>query len=240
VTLTAPVIGELKIDYTTGDRTATNGLDYVTTQGTLSFRDGGPTQQNILVPVIGDRLFEITESFAVVLSSSSDVFIFDDFGLGGIINDDPSVGTSEVVPEESIVRVGERLNISLTWVHPIQWRVLDSLDLLIINDEGEALAVRWQEPDDTFSLFNPAADRFVRTAPARSSARFETAAATLFLDQSSSQGSGPTGHSVTVNYSLVFKPKAADRVFRVEAFATDDFGNQQGFEEVGIIAVLRK
>jgi hypothetical protein len=45
---------------------------------------------------------------------------------------------------------------------------------------------------------------------------------------------------VTVNYSLVFKPKAADRVFRVEAFATDDFGNQQGFEEVGIIAVLRK
>jgi hypothetical protein len=201
---------------------------------------GGPTQQNIAVPVIGDRLFEITESFSVDLSSSFDLFIFDNFGLGGIINDDPSVGTSELAPAESTARVGERVNLSLTWAHPIQWRRLDSLDLLITDDEGEALSVRWQEPDDTFSLFNPDADRFVRTAPAGSSARFETSAATLFLDQSSSQGSGPAGHSVTVNYSLSFKPKAAGRVFRVEAFATDDEGNQQGFDPVGIIGVLKK
>jgi hypothetical protein len=184
-------------------------------------------------------LFEQFESYSVNLSSSSDVFIFDNFGLGQIVNDDPSVGTSSLTPEDSIVRVGERVNLSLTWVHPVQWRKLDSLDLLITDDEGEALAVRWQEPDDTFSLFNPAADRFVRTAQARSSARFETSAATLFLDQSSSQGSGPTGHSVTVNYSVVVQAQSGGPRFRVEAFR---YGLREsaGFEGSRTIAVLEK
>jgi len=46
--------------------------------------------------------------------------------------------------------------------------------------------------------------------------------------------------SVTLNLGLRFKPKPAGRVLRVEAFATDEFGSEQGFDEVGIIAVLRK
>jgi len=39
---------------------------------------------------------------------------------------------------------------------------------------------------------------------------------------------------------LRFKPKAAGRTFSVEAFATDDFGNEQGFDPVGTLGVLEK
>jgi hypothetical protein len=36
-----------------------------------------------------------------------------------------------------------------------------------------------------------------------------------------------------------FKPSAAGRLYRIEAAATDDAGNQQGFERVGTLAVRR-
>jgi hypothetical protein len=62
----------------------------------------------------------------------------------------------------------------------------------------------------------------------------------MYLEYSEVIGSGPTGPSVTLNLALSFKPRAAGRVFRVEAFATDDFGNQQGFDEAGAIGVLAR
>ena len=116
------------------------------------------------------------------------------------------------------------------------WRHLDSVDLLIVDGEGEILPVRWHEAENSFSLFNPAADGFVRTAEALSPARFETSAVTLDLQECT--GGGPPGQTATIEYSLTFKPHAAGRTFSVEAFATDDAGNQQGFESVGTITVL--
>ena len=105
-----------------------------------------------------------------------------------------------------------------------------------MDDEGEILPVRWHEAENSFSLFNPAADGFVRTAEALSPARFETSAVTLDLQECT--GGGPPGQTATIDFSLSFKPQAAGRTFSVEAFATDDAGNQQGFESVGTITVL--
>ena len=45
------------------------------------------------------------------------------------------------------------------------------------------------------------------------------------------------GQTVTIDFSLSFKPQAAGQTFSVEAFAIDDDGNQQGFESVGTITV---
>jgi hypothetical protein len=58
------------------------------------------------------------------------------------------------------------------------------------------------------------------------------------LHLSESTGGGPPGQTVTIQYGLSFKSEAAGRTFSVEAFATDDAGNQQGFEPVGTITVL--
>jgi hypothetical protein len=153
-------------------------------------------------------------------------------------NDSP-LGTAELAPELASVRVGERLDCSLTWTHPQRWQLLKTIDLVIADDAGSILDVRWKEPENTFSLFKPGSAKFVDTAVAGSAQRLDTPGATLYLRQSGSQGSGPTGQSVTIHYSLSFKPQAAGRTFTVEAVATDDFGNEQG-EEVGALTVLGK
>ena len=62
----------------------------------------------------------------------------------------------------------------------------------------------------------------------------------MYLAESSVVGSGPTGPSVTLNLDLSLKPEVAGRIYDVEAFATDDFGHEQGWELVGALAVLEK
>jgi hypothetical protein len=46
--------------------------------------------------------------------------------------------------------------------------------------------------------------------------------------------------SVTLRLQVRFKPSAAGHRYRVEAAATDDAGNQQGFEQVGTLEVRRE
>jgi hypothetical protein len=223
----------------TKDGTAKAGSDYVTTLGVLSFPPG-VLSQAITVPVIGDTRFEFNESFSVQLSNPSiNAVITNGIGRGTILNDDSSVSTlgiAALTPDDSVVSVGEPVSLSLDWTHPVGWRRLESIDLRLVDDEGESLAVRWHEAPNSFSLFNPAADRFGRTAGAGSPTQFETSVATLSLQQST--GGGPPGQTVTIEYNLSFKPQAAGRMFNVEVAATDDAGIQQGFEPVGTITVL--
>src|SRR5688572_28602563 len=47
-------------------------------------------------------------------------------------------------------------------------------------------------------------------------ARFETSLATMYLQQSSSMGSGPPGPSVTINYRVSFKPQGTGRTLSVD------------------------
>ena len=239
VSLTVPA-SELDLvvfEFQTADGTAKAGVDYVATSGTASLA----TATQVTVPVIGDTVGEFNETFLMQLADATpNAVIVNGTGRCTIVNDDSTtvtrVGTAALDPEESVVQVGEAVDLRLTWTHPVGWRKLDSVDLLLVDDQGEVLAVRWHETENAFSLFNPAADRFVRTDAAESSRRFETSAVTLDLEQST--GGGPPGQTVTIDFSLNFKPHAAARTFSVEAFATDDASNQQGFESVGTITVL--
>ena len=77
----------VSVQYATVQGSATRGVDYITTTGTLSFVAGeGP--KVILVPVIGDTLAEIDESFTVRLSSPVGAAIGDDTGIATIIDND--------------------------------------------------------------------------------------------------------------------------------------------------------
>jgi hypothetical protein len=244
VRVTAPV-QFASFSFSTVDATAKAGSDYVATSGTISFSAPTVGSLSLGVGINGDTSIEQSESFLMQLSkASSEIVIVNGTGRCTIVNDDflccftfvPELGTAALEPENSVVRDGEPLNLRLNWTHPVGWRQLDSVDLLLVDDEGESLVVRWHEAENSFSLFNPAADSFVRTAEAGSPARFEASAATLHLQDST--GGGPPGQTVTIEYSLSFKPQAAGRTFSVEAFATDDAGEQQGFESVGTITVL--
>ncbi len=57
-----------KLDYVFADGTASNGVDYLGTNGTLTFAPGQTVQQ-ITVPIVNDLLVEPTETFTITLTN---------------------------------------------------------------------------------------------------------------------------------------------------------------------------
>ena len=82
--------GSVDIGFATADGSARAPGDYTAVSGTLFFGSlplGGSQQQSISIPVTGDALDEPAETFAVVLSGSSE--ISDGEGVATITDDDP-------------------------------------------------------------------------------------------------------------------------------------------------------
>ncbi|MBO9998033.1 MAG: hypothetical protein J7641_03330 [Cyanobacteria bacterium SID2] len=77
----------VSIDYATADGTATAGIDYTATSGTLTF-DAGTTQQTISIPVQGDGDIEDDETLSLALSNPTKTVLSDTTVLGTILNDD--------------------------------------------------------------------------------------------------------------------------------------------------------
>jgi uncharacterized repeat protein (TIGR01451 family) len=89
------------VNYTTNPGTATEGVDYADSTGTLTFVPGD-TSETITVNVNGDVLFEADETFAVDLSVPVNAAFTDDDALGTIQNDDgaPTIVISDVTLPE--------------------------------------------------------------------------------------------------------------------------------------------
>lgn len=72
VTLTVERLNDpntaVSVDYATADGTATSGVKYTATNGTLVFA-GGETNKAIVVPILNDGLADGTKTFQVVLSN---------------------------------------------------------------------------------------------------------------------------------------------------------------------------
>ena len=120
------------VDFATGDGSATGGLDYTATSGTLSFPPGASVE-NVVVPVTNDTAREPAESFHVTLSNPINATVADAVGTVVIGANDGtrvaqpmvSVGPDLVVgegdgyvdlpvslsaPGQSVVTVGARLS----------------------------------------------------------------------------------------------------------------------------------
>lgn len=75
------------VDFATSGGTATSGVDFVPTSGTLTFLPGVLTQ-TISVSIIGDTLQETSEGYFVTLTSPVNAVIVDDAGQGTITDND--------------------------------------------------------------------------------------------------------------------------------------------------------
>jgi Calx-beta domain len=75
------------VDYATADITATGGLDYVPTSGTLTFAPG-EVAKTVSVPIIDDAVGEPLETFSLNLSSAVGATIFGAKGTGSIFDND--------------------------------------------------------------------------------------------------------------------------------------------------------
>jgi uncharacterized repeat protein (TIGR01451 family) len=91
VRLSAPCQLPVSVDFTTSNSTAEAGTDYIGATGTVVFAPG-TTNQNIIVKVIGDTVFESIESFFVFLSAPTNAGIAIGQARGRINNDDPQPG----------------------------------------------------------------------------------------------------------------------------------------------------
>ncbi|MDZ4821102.1 MAG: Calx-beta domain-containing protein [Planctomycetota bacterium] len=87
VTLSAPANGPVVVLYETANGTATAGSDYMGTFGSLTFASG-ETVKTVDVPIIGDTLFEPSETFLLRLTSATGATIATSQGTGTIVDND--------------------------------------------------------------------------------------------------------------------------------------------------------
>jgi ELWxxDGT repeat protein len=88
VSLSAPSINTLSVDYATQDGAATaSSLDYVSKTGPLTFLPGD-IFKTVLIAVNGDELAEPDESLSLRLSNAIGTSIGSAVGVGTIVNDD--------------------------------------------------------------------------------------------------------------------------------------------------------
>jgi poly(3-hydroxybutyrate) depolymerase len=101
---------EVSVDYATADGTATNGLKYVATNGTLAFA-AGETNQTIVVPILNNGFVEGNRNFKVILSNPTNAVLGTPTTNTVSITDNDAgvqfVSTSSSVAEEAgVVQIG--------------------------------------------------------------------------------------------------------------------------------------
>jgi ELWxxDGT repeat protein len=87
VSLLQPPASAVSVDYSTADGSAAAGSDYESRSGTLVF-DPGELAHTIVVPVVGDTLFEPDETFRVVLGNPVGASLGNASAEGRIKDDD--------------------------------------------------------------------------------------------------------------------------------------------------------
>jgi hypothetical protein len=93
VSLSQPRHQTVTVNYSTQGGTAVAGGDYSATSGKVTFA-AGETSKTILIPVKGDRLAELEESFIVTLQSAKNAKIGRGQGTVTILDDEPRLSIS--------------------------------------------------------------------------------------------------------------------------------------------------
>jgi hypothetical protein len=159
-----------------------------------------------------------------------------------IRNNDLTTGSFDLTPTDPTVAHHERLNYALTWTVPApqNWHDLQYLQFRIRDGDDTVLSLLFDEVSNTFSSFNEANGQFEGSFVPGSRDRLHTRHATLDLEDTSVEGSGPTGPSVTLNLSLSFEAWGHSRTFLVEVAASDDFGHRDDFAGAGTLTITRE
>lgn len=91
------------VDIATGGGSATAGTDYSAVNATLNFTAGGALMQTLNVPIVGDNIIELNETFNVSLSNATNgTTLADATGVGTITNDDiPNLTIANVTLAEN-------------------------------------------------------------------------------------------------------------------------------------------
>ncbi|HEX7154146.1 MAG TPA: Calx-beta domain-containing protein [Thermoanaerobaculia bacterium] len=89
VTMSSSALFPITVDYATGGGTATPGVDYLASSGTLTFAPGQSTRR-ITLTIVSDDVREADETFFVTLSNATGGVLTDATAVVTILNDDQS------------------------------------------------------------------------------------------------------------------------------------------------------
>jgi hypothetical protein len=93
------ISGATTVNWTTENRSATAGSDYIAASGQVSFAPG-QTQATVEISVVGDTALEPNETLALRLTGASGASIADGVGIGTILTDDVTVSISDTAVVE--------------------------------------------------------------------------------------------------------------------------------------------
>ena len=184
VELSRTVDETVTVDYATSEGSATAGVDYTKTAGTLTFNPGD-TAHKVAVEVLDDAHDEGSETVTLTLSNATParVKIADATATGTITNTDP-------MPKAWMVRFGRTVGT----------HVVDALDARLTTGGGSSITVggvtlgRGATPaeadeDDPFAM--PAWTRTAREEEIRTPSGQELLLGTRFHLESAGEGGGP-------------------------------------------------
>lgn len=112
----------VSVAYATQDGSATGGPDFVPTNGVLHFKPG-QKKLHVHVTIVGDTLWEPTESFSLQLSSPKNAVVGDP-GVATVLDDDPkppdiSFTTDTGSGKENIASPTITVQLSKPWTDPV-------------------------------------------------------------------------------------------------------------------------
>ncbi len=152
------------------------------------------------------------------------------------------VGVGDVVRvffASALVRPGDLSTLTLGWVHPVNWRLLENMALRLLDENDEV--VLWlsfaEELGAKGALVLHTDDGAIAGIGFPGD---DTLLATDIglMDLANSQIDAQPGTTVTAIYGFRFDQQAQGRTFKVELSADDQEGNAHGFEPAGTITVL--
>jgi hypothetical protein len=103
VRLMNPAAGDVLVDYGTAGLTASSGVDFVATSGTLVI-PAGQQAATITVPIVRDNMVEAHEGVSMNLSAPRNAVLMRASTTGMILDDDKAVTPEVTVSDQSITR----------------------------------------------------------------------------------------------------------------------------------------
>jgi hypothetical protein len=157
-------------------------------------------------------------------------------------NTPPNSGVNN--PSDGSSHVGQTQTFTTTCSDPDGWHDISTIDFKIAKSDGNgngvplALWVQFDEGSKLVRFYNPDSQTWDEGAPG-SNVVLSNRFAEINLAQTSVQGSGPTGPSVQITWSIVFKDAARMNNYKQYLKITDDAGLTTGFDKVGSWSVAR-
>jgi Tol biopolymer transport system component len=135
VTLTQSSAQSVSVDYLVNSDTATTPVDFTSVNGSLIFTPG-QVSKNISVPVRGDTLDEINETFRVLLTNTANALVNDGQGQGTITDDDarPTISVNDVIVSE-----GNSATVNATFTITLSAASGQAVSVNLVTNNGTAL-----------------------------------------------------------------------------------------------------